>query len=175
MELLTGWEGTRQEGPHRTASMAAPQYARITVATDGSAFGQLAVDSAIDLAKKYGSQLVILSVAPLVPSYVAAADAWVPTGIPTSEIEHYRGVVGAALKRAEEAGLTGVTGVLLEGVVSDEIIAHVEHHPTDLLVLGSRGLSTAKRLLLGSVSDAVLHHLKVPALVVRGPAPSDGA
>jgi len=75
--------------------------------------------------------------------------------------------VNAAVKRAEDAGLPQVTGVLLEGVVVDEIIAHIELHPTSLLVIGSRGLSTAKRLLLGSVSDAVLHHLKVPVLVVR--------
>ena len=144
-------------------------FPKITVSTDGSAFGQQAVDVAIDLAKKYGSKLAIVSVAPLVPLYVSSAEPWVPTEVPPSETDHYRTVLNAAVKRAEDAGLPDVTGVLLEGVVVDEIIAHVEHHPTSLLVIGSRGLSTAKRLLLGSVSDAVLHHLKVPVLVVRGP------
>ncbi|HTT25550.1 MAG TPA: universal stress protein [Thermoplasmata archaeon] len=147
--------------------MTAPTFPRITVATDGSAFGQQAVDVAIDLAKKYGSQLSIVAVAPLVPLYVSSAEPWVPTEVPPSETDHYRTVVNAAVKRAEDAGLPQVTGVLLEGVVVDEIIAHIELHPTSLLVIGSRGLSTAKRLLLGSVSDAVLHHLKVPVLVVR--------
>lgn len=151
--------------------MGAPTFANITVATDGSAFGQQAVDVAIDLAKKYGSKLAIVSVAPLVPLYVSSAEPWVPTEVPPSETDHYRTVVNAAVQRAEAAGISEVTGVLLEGVVVDEIIAHVEHHPTGLLVIGSRGLSTAKRLLLGSVSDAVLHHLKVPVFVVRGPAP----
>jgi len=149
--------------------MAAPAYPQITVATDGSAFGQQAVDVAIDLAKKYGSKLSIVAVAPLIPLYVSSAEPWVPTEVPPTETVHYRGVLDAAVKRAEAAGLPGVTGVLLEGVIVDEIIAHVEHHPTSLLVIGSRGLSTAKRLLLGSVSDAVLHHVKVPVFVVRGP------
>jgi nucleotide-binding universal stress UspA family protein len=148
--------------------MPAPKFDSITVATDGSAYGQQAVDTAIDLSKKYGSKLAIISVAPLVPMYVAAAEPWVPTEVPTSETQHYRNVVSTAVKRAEDAGVTSVTGVLLEGVVIDELIAHVEHNATDLLILGSRGLSTAKRLLLGSVSDAVLHHLKVPVLIVRG-------
>jgi len=150
--------------------MVAPTFPKILVATDGSAYGQQAVDVAIDLAKRYQSQLSVLAVAPLVPLYVSSAEPWVPTEVPPSETDHYRSVLSAAVKRAEEAGVTNVTGVLLEGVVVDEIIAHVERHPVDLLVLGSRGLSTAKRLLLGSVSDAVLHHLHVPVLVVRTPA-----
>jgi nucleotide-binding universal stress UspA family protein len=106
----------------------------------------------------------------LVALYASSAEPWVPTEVPPTEIDHYRAVVNAAVKRAEAAGVKEVTGVLLEGVPVDEIIAHVEHHPTNLVVIGSRGLSTAKRLLLGSVSDAVLHHLKVPVFVVRGPA-----
>jgi nucleotide-binding universal stress UspA family protein len=150
--------------------MSAPVYSKITVATDGSSFGQQAVDAAIDLALKYSSQLSIVSVAPLVALYASSAEPWVPTEVPPTEIDHYRAVVNAAVKRAEAAGVKEVTGVLLEGVPVDEIIAHVEHHPTNLVVIGSRGLSTAKRLLLGSVSDAVLHHLKVPVFVVRGPA-----
>jgi len=147
-------------------------FDKITVATDGSPYGQNAVEVAIDLAKKYHAKLSILSVAPLVPLYVSAAEPWVPTEVPASETTHYRGVVDQAVQRAESEGLSDVTGLLLEGVVIDELIAHVEHHPTDLLVLGSRGLSTAKRLLLGSVSDAVMHHLQVPVLVVRAPMPA---
>ena len=165
-----GGSGRSPQVPLRSdGSMAALNFRKILVATDGSVFGQQAVDVAIDLAKRYSSQLSVLAVAPLVPLYVSSAEPWVPTEVPPSETEHYRTVLNAAVKRAEEAGVTEVTGVLLEGVVIDEIIAHVEHHPIDLLVLGSRGLSTAKRLLLGSVSDAVLHHLRVPVLVVRGP------
>ena len=144
-------------------------FGRITVATDGSEYGQQAIEVAIDLAARYHAKLEILSVTPLVPLYVTSTEPWVPTEIPSSETEHYRALVNAAVQQAEQAGVSEVTGVLLEGVVVDEIIAHVEHHGTDLLVLGSRGLSTAKRILLGSVSDAVLHHLKVPVLVVRGP------
>lgn len=148
------------------------QLERITVASDGSPYGNQAVEAAIDLAKKFGSRLSILSVAPLVPLYVAPAEPWVPAQVPPTEVEHYRQVVAAAVQKAEAAGVAAVSGVLLEGVVVDEIIAHVEAHPTDLLVLGSRGLSAAKRLLLGSASDAVLHHLKVPVLIVRGPPPA---
>jgi nucleotide-binding universal stress UspA family protein len=142
---------------------------QITVAVDGSSFAEHGLDFAIDLALKYHSEVTILGVAPLVPLYVSTTEPWVPTEVPESEARHYRSVVDASVAKAKAAGVTGVTGVCLEGVIVDEMIAHVEAHPTDLLIIGSRGLSTAKRLLLGSVSDAVSHHVKCPVLIVRGP------
>jgi nucleotide-binding universal stress UspA family protein len=87
--------------------------------------------------------------------------------VPASEIGHYQKIVEAAVKRSETGGVSSVTGVSYEGVVVDEILNHLEVHPTDLFVIGSRGLSTAKRLLLGSVSSAVVNHAPCPVLVVR--------
>jgi nucleotide-binding universal stress UspA family protein len=148
--------------------MGLAPFARITVAIDGSKMGDLAFDLALDLAKRYQSDLGVLAVAPLQPVFVSSAEPWVPTEVPEAETNYYRGIVDKALRKAEAAGVTA-TGTCLEGVVVDEIIAHVEKHPTDLLVLGSRGLSTAKRLLLGSVSDAVSHHVRCPVLIARAP------
>lgn len=140
---------------------------RIAVAVDGSTFATDALEFAIDLAKRYGAQLEVVSVAPL-PVYVASAEPWVPTEVPELEIKHYHDLVDAAVRRCEEAGISAVTGVCLEGHIVDELVSHLEQHPADLLVMGSRGLSTAKRLLLGSVSDAISHHVRCPVLLVRG-------
>jgi nucleotide-binding universal stress UspA family protein len=147
--------------------MTAPSFRRITVATDGSANAEAALDYAIDLAHHYGSDLVVLSVAPIVPVYISSTEPFVPAGVPPSEIGHYREIAEAAVKRAEAAGISSVTGVSYEGVVVDEILGHLDQHPTDLFVIGSRGLSTAKRLLLGSVSTAIVNHAPCPVLVVR--------
>lgn len=147
--------------------MAPSLFARITVGVDGSPHADRALDIAIDLARRYSSSLTILGVAPLVPLFVSSTEAWVPTEIPDTEIRHYRQLVDAGVARAQSAGLTAVTGVCLEGVIVDEIIGHLEQAPADLLVIGSRGLSTAKRLLLGSVSDAIVHHANCPVLIVR--------
>ena len=144
-------------------------FRRIAVAVDGSANGNAALDTAIDLAKKYGSDLVVLSIAPLVPVYVTAAEPYVPSTVPANELARYREIVNQAVHHAEEAGLKGVTGLCDEGVVVDEILSHLEKHSTDLLVVGSRGLSTARRLLLGSVSSALVNHAPCPVLVVRPP------
>ena len=147
--------------------MSAPTFHRITVAIDGSDTSETALDYALDLARHYSSDLVIVAVAPIVPVYISSTEPYVPAGVPPSEIGHYHEIVEAAVKRAEAAGVTSVTGVSYEGVVVDELLTHLEQHPTDLFVLGSRGLSTAKRILLGSVSSAVVNHAPCPVLVVR--------
>lgn len=157
----------RLYGAGRFRSMAEVRLSRIAVAVDGSPHAERALDFAINLARRYDGELQVLSVAPLVPVFVSGAEPWVPPEIPETEIAHYREVVDKAVARAEKDGLSRVTGVCLEGVIVDELLGHLEANPPDLLVIGSRGLSAAKRLLLGSVSDAIAHHVSCPVLIVR--------
>ncbi|HXQ49019.1 MAG TPA: universal stress protein [Thermoplasmata archaeon] len=147
--------------------MTEAPFARITVAVDGSKYSDRALEVAISLAKKYDSELSVISVAPVEMVYVSAAQPWVPTEVPGGETPRFRDLVEAAVKKAHEAGVVSVAGVCLEGVITDEIIGHLEQMPTDLLVIGSRGSSAAKRLFLGSVSDALIHHVQCAVLVVR--------
>lgn len=150
--------------------MGTPPFARITVAIDGSPMGQLALELAIDLARRYESDLSVISVAPLEPVFVSSSEPWIPSEVPEAETSYYKRIVDKALQQAFTSGVRAAKGESLEGVVVDEIIGYVERNPTDLLVLGSRGVSAAKRLLLGSVSDAVSHHVKCPVLIARAPA-----
>jgi nucleotide-binding universal stress UspA family protein len=147
--------------------MAPPLFHRITVAVDGSENSTQALEVAIDLALRYQGDLSILAVAPLTPLYMPPTEPMIATTVLPSDLPRYQAIVEAAVKRAEKAGVTAVTGVATDGVVTDEILGHLEEHPTDLLVIGSRGLSAAKRLLLGSVSSAMVNHAPCPVLVVR--------
>jgi nucleotide-binding universal stress UspA family protein len=155
--------------------MPAPSLRRITVGVDGSTNAEAALEWAIDLAHRYGSELAIVAVAPIVPVYISATEPFVPAGVAPSEIGPYREMVDVAMKKAKAAEVTSVTGVAYEGVAVDEILNHLEKHPTDLLVIGSRGLSAAKRLLLGSVSTAIINHAPCPVLVVRPTVTKSGA
>ena len=147
--------------------MPETMFRRIAVAIDGSANGRVALETAIDLAKRYESELLVLSVAPLIPVYVTAAEPYIPATVPQDELARYRAIVDEAVRHAEQSGVRSATGLCDEGVVVDEILTHLEQHPTDLLVVGSRGLSTARRLLLGSVSSALVNNAPCPVLVVR--------
>ena len=73
---------------------------------------------------------------------------------------------------ADAAAVLGETGRPVEQLVSEgdparEIVRIAEDRDVDLVVVGARGLGTLERLLLGSVSEAVLHHAARPVLIVR--------
>jgi len=155
--------------------MTPPRFGRIAVAVDGSPESQQALVEAADLAGKYGSELTVLAVAPMVPVYLPSSDPGVPAAISESEVGRYRALVDVAVHQAQQAGATAVTGMCLEGVVVDELLSYLETHPTDLVVVGSRGLSMAKRLLIGSVSGALVAHAPCPVLVVRSRPPTKPA
>lgn len=66
-----------------------------------------------------------------------------------------------------EGSDTRVEFVTREGRPADEIIALAESEEIDQVVMGSRGLSGVKRLLLGSVAETVVRRADVPVNVVR--------
>ena len=94
---------------------------RITVAVDGSRNADVALAFAVDLARRYQSALTIIAVAPLTPVLVSSGEPWVPTEVPEGENQHYRGIVERSVKQAEQAGVTPVSGICLNGVIVDEI------------------------------------------------------
>ena len=147
--------------------MSAPHLKKLAVAVDGSANGETALEWAIDLAQRYSAEITIIAVAPIIPVYINSTEPFVPAGVPPSQVDQYRQITEAAVKKVQAAGVKGVTGVTYEGVVIDEILNYLDHHTTDLVVMGSRGLSTGKRILLGSVSTGVVTHAHCPVLVVH--------
>ncbi len=58
-------------------------------------------------------------------------------------------------------------GVLLEGSPADAIMEYANKNGVDMIVVGSRGLSTFRSMLLGSVSAKLVHESKIPVLVVK--------
>ncbi|MGI0151621.1 MAG: universal stress protein [Thermoplasmata archaeon] len=150
--------------------MAPLSLERIVVGVDGSQYGENALSYGIDLTRRFGGRLTVLTVAPLT-TFAASTEPWVPTEVLEGEVRHYQGILDTAVKRAQNGGVAQTTGVLLEGHVLEEIVGFLEKNPTDLLILGSHGRTAAKRILLGSTSDAVLHHVNCPVLIVREPRP----
>jgi nucleotide-binding universal stress UspA family protein len=146
-------------------------FQRIAVAIDGSETAGHAVGVAIDLAKHYKASLLVVAVVPPPAVYVAPNSPILPAAIPDSAQPRLQQLVEAAVASARASGVASATGICGEGIVVDEILAKVEADASDLLVVGSRGLSTAQRILLGSVSSALVNRAGCPVLVVRPPKP----
>ena len=79
-----------------------------------------------------------------------------------------RELAGQGVDLARAAGFSA-TPVVVEasGPVWNAIVETAQAHDVAMIVVGSRGLSGVKSLLLGSVSNGVVHHATCPTLVVR--------
>jgi nucleotide-binding universal stress UspA family protein len=144
-----------------------PAFATITVAVDGSPHSDRALDAAIELAKPFHSALTLISVVPLYVNYAPAAVP--PASYYEEEEKAYEKLLSDCADRATRSGVAKVTIVRLRGLVVPELLAFLDQHASDLVVLGARGLSAGGRLFLGSTSDAVVHHVRSPVLIVKGP------
>jgi nucleotide-binding universal stress UspA family protein len=152
-------------------------FHHIVVAYDGSAQARMALDRAIDMARTWASRLTIVMVYqppilwPAGPMMGAMMGPMPSPEPPSEDVKKtLNEVLRLAVQTAEERGVSNVRGELLQDHPAEAILSVVDHEHADLVVMGSRGQSTTTRLLLGSVSDAVIHHARVAVLVVRPPA-----
>jgi len=143
-------------------------FFRILVAVDGSQAAQRALESAIDLAKRYKAKLIILHVIMQRLHPVTPTEAGVMT--PTVRISEMKAEGEEIIRKAERYASRGGVDYeckIVEGNPADEIIKFAQTGQADLVILGSRGLNEVRAFLFGSVSDRVSHRLKCPTLIIK--------
>lgn len=142
-------------------------FERVFVAFDGSPESRRACHVALEIAAKFQSTVTVGTVHP--PSR-EVTDGHLESLVPFDAegkslsvlLEEFR-AAGAKL------GVRSVEPVYLQGDVAPAILDYLGAHPHDLAVTGSRGLTRGQRLLLGSVSAALVGDAPCPVLVVRAP------
>lgn len=149
----------------RTLPASAEQSVRpVVVGVDGSATSMSAVDFAFDQASRLGLPLVAVHGWEL-PSLFGPVPPWMP-----EEVEEIRMAEKAVLSEslaghAERYPDVDVTSAVRRGGPAQVLLAAAQD--AEMVVVGSRGLGGFRGLLLGSVSQAVLHHATSPVVVVR--------
>jgi Universal stress protein UspA and related nucleotide-binding proteins len=141
-------------------------FKRIVVAYDGSDHAIKALSTAIELAKAFNSKLDVVEVVDTA-ALLGMGFAPIPSEVIAQIYNKAQNDVEQAKKKAQEAGVKDVTSQVLEGDPATSIIEYASRNGADLVVMGSRGLSTFKRLILGSVSSKVVQESRVPVLVVK--------
>jgi len=144
-----------------------PELRAVAVAVDGSPAADQAFEWAVTLAKLASASLTIVGVVPAVVRFAAPSGEVVES---RSEGQRYMPellsrYVDSARRRLPSA----VDSAILEGPVVDELLVFLDERRPQILVVGARGLSRSRRLLLGSVSDAIAHHATCSVLIVRAP------
>jgi len=144
-------------------------FTRIVVGTDGSETAAEAVRQAIDLAKLSGASLSIVSAyAPISGRRVSGEQQQAPADV-QYEIgprEDVNLVLDAAAAEAREEGVEVQTHPV-EGDPADAILNVAEETKADLIVVGNKGMTGARRYLLGSVPNNVSHHAPCSVIIVR--------
>jgi nucleotide-binding universal stress UspA family protein len=141
----------------------------ILLATDGSDDALQAARIAVDLAGKTGAALHLVHawtpVAIAAYAYPGMADAYYDPNVFESDA---RATLATAVAQVEALGGTIAEQHLQMGNAVEIITALGAKLDADLLVVGSRGLGPVRRLVLGSVSDGLVHHADRPVLIARG-------
>ncbi|MGB3633639.1 MAG: universal stress protein [Rubrobacteraceae bacterium] len=139
---------------------------KVLLATDGSKDAALAARVAVDLSNKSDAELHIVHAWMPLPHY--AYPSLVEEGYFPPYEQGARKVLVEQVHRIREIGGKIEGDYLKSGRPSDVILKLGDDIEADLIVLGSRGLGPVRRLVLGSVSEEVVHHARRPVLVARG-------
>jgi nucleotide-binding universal stress UspA family protein len=144
-------------------------FKHILVATDGSELSEAAIRKGIQLASVVNARVTGIYVAPEVRYY--SYETEIPVHVKEQSARHYKALtekyLAAIAKAAGEAGVPCDTVSEVSDQPHETIIALAEARGCDLIVMASHGRRGVKGLLLGSETQKVLTHSKVPVLVIR--------
>jgi len=144
-------------------------FKRIVVGTDGSDTATQAVRQAVGLARAVGARLELVSAYEPVPEQRLAEErrnAPADMQWAISPREDVDATLEAAASIAREEGVE-VELSPRQGDPADAILDVAEEHDADLIVVGNKGMTGAKRFLLGSVPNKVSHHAPCSVLIIR--------
>jgi nucleotide-binding universal stress UspA family protein len=148
-------------------------FSKILVPIDGSQYSFKAAEYAIDISIKYGSELTFLSV---VPSSIRYGDSSGFFGaIPPTYFKKYENDaekwfnrITNNIKKDKLQVKKIKTDVITTPIsVVSAILEYADKRNTDLIIVGTRGITGFKRMLLGSVASGVVTYAHCPVLVVR--------
>ena len=140
-------------------------FSSVLVGTDGSDRAERAVHAAVDVAKALGARLV------LVAAFREGAHTEMISGSGSATKGDMRAVAEQMLLRsarhAEKEGLSGVDWEARQGNPADVILDIASEREADLIVVGNKGMTGARRYVLGGVADKVSHHAPCSVIIVR--------
>jgi nucleotide-binding universal stress UspA family protein len=135
---------------------------RVLLGTDLGKATELATDRAFEVAHRYGAELLVVSV-------IEPKDPRQPIGSDEIRWDQIRDrrhdAAGALVARGRALGIA-VSFLVWTGDPGESIVSAAQAEDVDLIVVGTHGRGRIGRLLLGSVSEAVVRNAPCPVLVI---------
>jgi nucleotide-binding universal stress UspA family protein len=149
--------------------IARPMFRTIVVGTDGSDTARQAVREAIELAAALGASIeLVCAYEPVAGQRLREETREAPRDLQwmINAREDVEATLREAAAEVEAAGVAVRTHPR-EGDAADAILDVAEEGGADLVVVGNKGMTGAKRFLLGSVPNKVSHHAPCSVLIIR--------
>ena len=138
----------------------------ILVAVDFSDVTDAVVEAACELALDRSEALKFIHVCAPEPEFVGYGSTPVyNVNVREKELILETRKLETLVKRVEDRGVEA-SSLLVEGPIVDTLLGDIEENDYDIIVTGSHGHGALFNLVVGSVTSALLHHAKVPVLVV---------
>jgi nucleotide-binding universal stress UspA family protein len=144
-------------------------FGSIVVGTDGSETAGEAVRQATDLAKAVGARIHLVSAfEPVGNQRLREERTQVPEDMQwmVNEREDVEATLRKAAESIQESGVE-IETYARQGDPADAILDVAEEQSSDLIIVGNKGMTGAKRFLLGSVPNKVSHHAPCSVLIIR--------
>jgi len=142
------------------------RFRKILVPLDFSGHSDAALELAIELGKEYGSELHLLHAYELPAAVTMSYGIAIPQAVWDGVQEAAMARLEEGRKRVEAAGLR-VRTHLATGPAADAITSTAESEAVDLVVMGTRGLTGLKHVVLGSVAERTIRTAPCPVLTLK--------
>lgn len=140
----------------------------ILVPFDGSGFSQKAFEKALEIAEKFSSQIIVLTVLQSKVSDSAEISLKRLQEIQEEEENEALAILKKLEDQASAKNISLSMKIIHNPSSSDGIVAFAANNNIDLIIMGSQGKTGLKKIVLGSVASGVLAHTKCSVLITKG-------
>jgi nucleotide-binding universal stress UspA family protein len=148
---------------------------RILSPIDFSDFSLQALDVAEDIAARYGSEILLVHVVPVIPKLEGHANIFTEGEYENQLIDSAKTRLADLAAKLEQQGVHARSTVSLSNDPAMEIIRVAESEKSDVIVIATHGVTGWRRLAFGSVTDKLVRTAECSVLVLRAQAAAAGA
>jgi universal stress protein A len=140
----------------------------ILVPVDFSGHSEKAIETAVEFAKAFSAEVHLLHAYSLPVGVVGPYDYQIPANVLGEMRESAARRVDEEVKKVQNQGVEA-SGMITEGVPTQAIVDAAEQIGANLIVMGTRGLTGLKHVVLGSVAERTIRHAPCPVLTIHDP------
>jgi len=141
-------------------------YKKILVPLDGSQFAEEALSHAESLAKSEDAEIILLCVVVTPSRYLFAHNPAEGNNIIKMIEKEVQSYMKAKVSKLKMTGIN-VTGITRDGSAPDVILDVAEETHADMIAMATHGRSGVQRWLMGSVAEKVVHHARIPVMLIH--------